>query len=140
MLAHLDVASDIYVICQYHASGQLKAAQLSLGFLGLKALNAAVQIAICVSDTVGQNYRNPKALAGEVPFTLIFAEPLLEVRRIARGEQKQWYQLFKLTPLDESTYQKGLKGGAVFAESGPAAFLQLLALHSIANPSAGLHL
>jgi hypothetical protein len=48
VLSYMDVISDAQVIEQYFASGQLMAAQASLGFLGL---NMLFQIILCVVQT-----------------------------------------------------------------------------------------
>jgi hypothetical protein len=39
-----------------------------------------IQIAICIT----QNFRNPKGMALEVSYSLIFLKPMLEVLRILR--------------------------------------------------------
>jgi hypothetical protein len=94
-----------------------------LGFLGA---NLLLQIALCVA----QNFRNVKATMLEIVYTLIFVKPVLEVIRILRGEQRKPYQTFH--PLSENSYAKAIE---VFAEAGPAAFLQMFFLLSTAVPS-----
>ncbi len=123
LLSYLDVLSDAVVIRQYFAAGEVTAAQASLGFLGA---NMVLQIAVCIS----QNFRNPEAMALEIVYSLIFLKPILEVLRIVRGEQQKPYHTVSL--IVENTYAKAAE---VFAEAGPAAFLQVYLLLLVAHPT-----
>ncbi len=123
LLSYLDVLSDAVVIRQYIAGGEVTAAQASLGFLGT---NMVLQIVICIA----QNFRNPKAMALEIVYSLIFLKPILEVLRLLRGEKQKPYHTFSL--IAENTYAKA---GEVFAEAGPAAFLQMYLLLLVAHPT-----
>jgi hypothetical protein len=124
LLTYGDVLSDAMVIRQYFAGGQIAAAQMSIAFIGA---NVVLQIII----SVAQNFRNLKATALEVFFTLIFLKLLLEVLRIARGEQRKRYQTF--SPLTENNYAKV---GELFSEAGPGSLLQLFVVYSMAQPAA----
>jgi hypothetical protein len=123
LLSYLDVLSDAIVIRQYFADGEVTASQASLGFLGA---NMVFQIALCI----GQNFRNPKAMALEIVYTLIFLKPILEVLRILRGEQRKPHHTFSL--IAENGYAKTIE---VFTEAGPAAFLQMYLLLLVAHPT-----
>jgi hypothetical protein len=123
LLSYLDVISDGIVIRQYLADGEVTAAQASLGFLGA---NLLFQIVLCIA----QNFRNPKVMALEIIYTLIFLKPMLEVLRILRGEQRKPYHTFSLVL--ENGYAKAIE---VFAEAGPAAFLQMYMLLLVAHPT-----
>jgi hypothetical protein len=101
----------------------LTAAQASLGFLGA---NLVFQTVLCII----QNFRNPKAMALEIVYTLIFLKPILEVLRILRGEKQKPYHTFSL--ITENTIAKA---GEVFNEAGPAAFLQIYLLLLVARPT-----
>jgi hypothetical protein len=48
VLSYMDVISDAMVIQQYRSSGELTAAEVSLGFLGA---NMVIQIALCIVQT-----------------------------------------------------------------------------------------
>jgi hypothetical protein len=122
LLSYLDVISDAVVIRQFFADGEVTAAWASLGFLGA---NMVLQIALCI----GQNFRSPKAMALEIVYTLIFLKPILEVLRIVRGEKQKPYHSFSL--IVENTIAKA---GEIFAEAGPAAFVQMYLLLSVARP------
>ena len=123
LLSYLDVLSDSIVIRQFFAAGELTAAHASLGFLGA---NMVLQIALCIM----QNFRNPKVMALEIFYTLIFLKPMLEVLRIVRGEQKKPHHTVSL--IAENVYAKAIE---VFAEAGPAAFLQVYFLLLVAHPT-----
>jgi hypothetical protein len=123
LLSYLDVFSDAVVIQQLFAAGELTAAQASLGFLGA---NMVLQIALCIA----QNFRNPKAMALEILYSLIFLKPILEVLRILRGEQQKPHHTFSL--ISENSFAKAME---VFAEAGPAAFLQMYLLLLVARPT-----
>jgi hypothetical protein len=123
LLSYLDVISDVTVIQQYIADGQLLAAQASLSFLGA---NLVLQIGLCIT----QNYRNPKEMTLEILYTLICLKPALEVLRIVKGEQKKAHQTFHL--ITENSYAKAIE---VFAEAGPAAFLQMFFMLQVAHPT-----
>jgi hypothetical protein len=105
LLSYLDVLSDAIVIRQFFDAGELTAARASFGFLGA---NMVLQIVLCIT----QNFRNPKAMALEIMYTLIFLKPMLEVLRILRGEQKKPYHTFSLVL--ENGYAKAIE---VFAEA-----------------------
>ncbi len=77
LLSYLDVLSDGIIIRQYVADGEVTAARASLGFLGA---NMVFQIVLCIT----QNFRNPKAMALEIIYSLIFLKPVLE--RTRRGD------------------------------------------------------
>jgi hypothetical protein len=123
LLSYMDVISDGIVIRQYFATGELTAAQASFGFLGA---NLVCQIAICIA----QNFRNPKVLALEIVYTLIFLKPVLEVLRILRGEKQKPHHMFSL--IIENSVGKAAE---VFTEAGPAAFLQMYMLLLVAHPT-----
>jgi hypothetical protein len=123
LLSYLDVLSDAIVIRQFFDAGELTAAQASIGFLGV---NLVVQIVLCIA----QKFRNPTLMALEMIYTLIFLKPMLEVLRILRGEQKKPHHTYSL--LVENTLAKA---GEVFAEAGPASFLQMYLLLLVAHPT-----
>jgi hypothetical protein len=66
----------------------------------------------------------------EILYTLMLVKPALEVLRIVRGELRKPYQTLSLTT--ENIYSKCIE---VFAEAGPAAFLQTFYLLLVAHPS-----
>ncbi len=66
----------------------------------------------------------------EILYALIYLKPVLEVLRIVKGEEKRPYETLSL--LDENSRAKSAE---VFAQAGPAAFLQLYVLHLAAHPS-----
>jgi hypothetical protein len=123
LLSYLDVLSDGIIIRQFFADGEVTAARASLGFLGA---NTVLQIALCIA----QNFRNSKAMALEILYTLIFLKPVLEVLRILRGEKQKPHH--SVSPIAENTYAKAIE---VFAEAGPAAFLQMYLLLLVAHPT-----
>jgi hypothetical protein len=123
LLSYLDVLSDGIVIRQYFADGEVTAARASLGLLGA---NMVFQIAL----SIAQNFRNPKAMAFEIFYTLIFLKPVLEVLRIVRGEKQKPYHTVSLI-VENSV----AKAGEVFTEAGPAAFLQMYLLLLVAHPT-----
>jgi hypothetical protein len=123
LLSYLDVLSDAVVIRQYFADGEVMAAQASLGFLGA---NLVFQTVLCII----QNFRSPKVMALEIVYTLIFLKPMLEVLRIVKGEKQKPHHTFSL--IAENSYAKGIE---VFAEAGPAAFLQMYLLLLVAHPT-----
>jgi hypothetical protein len=123
LLSYLDVLSDAIVIWQFFDAGDLTAAQASLGFLGF---NIVLQIALCIA----QNFRNPKEMALEIGYTLIFLKPMLEVLRILRGGQQKPHHTWSLVL--ENSYAKALE---VVTEAGPAAFFQMYMLLLVARPT-----
>ncbi len=123
LLSYMDVLSDAVVIRQYVADGDETAARASLSFLGA---NMVFQIVLCIV----QNFRHLRVMALEIVYSLIFLKPILEVLRILRGEQQKPYHT--VSPIVENSYAKGAE---MFAEAGPAAFLQMYMLLLAALPT-----